>query len=291
MDDAQRAVNAAGVVLITGASRGIGLALACLLSAFGVPLVLTARRADALQRVRERFLREGLALEVQACDAADDAGMREAFARVRKLGALAGVVNNAGVLEPIGSLLDLDLAEFDRHLRTNVTGVLIGMREALRTRSTGSSLRVVNVSSGAVNRAYRGWAAYCSSKASVNMLTRVAAEENSDGSTSFVAVAPGIIETRMQRVIRSMGQERFPDAPMFVGFKDQGMLLHAVDAAVALAWLALEAPLACSGAFLDARGPEVLEPVGVWTRRLGDAFEGNLERARAVFDELEDVGA
>jgi benzil reductase ((S)-benzoin forming) len=137
------------------------------------------------------------------------------------------------------------------------------MRQAFRHRTAGDALRVVNVSSGAATHPYGGWAAYCSTKAAVNSLTEVAATEQAmHPDTSVVSVAPGIIETAMQRTIRATAPDRFPDQPKFVEFQRKGALLNAVDAAVLLDWLARFAPMDWSGRFVDSFDPQVKRAVG-----------------------------
>ncbi len=276
------------LVLITGASSGIGLALACVLASRRVPLLLTARRRELLERVAGRLRHLGGAVEAHAVDVADLRSMRDALSAARDLGGLSAVVNNAGVLQPIGPVADTDPQAFEQHLRTNVVGVLNGMRLALQFRGAGQPLRVVNISSGAATRAIRGWGAYCASKAAVNQLTQVAALENADGLTSIVSVAPGIIETAMQRAIRKEDETRFPDVGQFVTLKDKGLLLAPVEAAAALAWLVLDAPLSLSGSFVDARSAEVQEQVRAWQASREDGT-AEMARAQSCFDELEAV--
>lgn len=271
------------VVVITGASRGLGLALGCLLAAQGVPVVLTARSPASIERVASALSEHAKALGVQA-DASDEAAMGEALKQAATLGPLQGLVNNAGQLEPIGSSLAIDLEAFNNALHTNVTGVLVGMRAALRARSESTPLRIVNISSGAAVHAYAGWAAYCASKAAVTMLTQVlAAEQQERSDTSVVCVAPGIIETAMQRTIRAASPAVFPEQPKFVRLKEQGALLHPVEAALTLDWLVRAAPLSWSGRFVDARGDELLGLVA----RYRAARTAQLERARRLFEALE----
>lgn len=269
----------APVVLITGASRGIGLGACCLLAASGTPVLLTARGAERLERVARYLSEQDVRVDTHACDVADERSMAQAFEKAGKLGPLGGVLNNAGVLEPISPIADIDVAGFEAHLRTNVTGVLVGIKHAFAARTKGRELRIVNISSGAATHGYRSWAAYCTGKAGVNLMTEVAAAEAPEG-VSVVAVAPGIIETRMQRTIRSTSQDRFPDVGKFHQLKESGALLHPVDAAVALVWLLRDAPLSSSGQFLDARD-EALQ------RRIPAPSDASMQRAKGWFDRLE----
>ncbi len=271
------------VVGITGASRGLGLGLACLLAAQRVPLVLTARSPLPLDSVARTLRAAGAVVQTRVADAADDRAMSDAFDAASRLGPLGALVNNAGVLEPIGPVAELDLHAFESALRTNVIGVLVGTRLALAHRSPDATLRIVNVSSGAATHPYAGWAAYCSSKAAVSMLTRVTAVENPDAIA--VSVAPGIIETRMQRVIRSTPPARFPAVDRFVSLHESGNLSHPLDAAVTLDWLARSAPRSMSGELVDALGDPMRATLDAV--RATAPMVAAIAQARAWFDALE----
>lgn len=267
------------VLVVTGASRGIGLGVACLLAAYDVPVLLTARGEKQLLRVKKFLEGRGAIADAHVCDSADEKAMDEAFQRAAEIGPIEGVLNNAGMLEPIGPIDKVDVAAFETHMRTNVTGVLVGIKQALAHRLADNPLRIVNVSSGAASHGYRGWAAYCASKAAVNLLTEVAAAE-APANTSVVAVAPGIIETRMQRTIRQTPADRFPDVQKFHDLKQQGALLHPVDAANTLVWLLCDAPLSLSGRFVDARDEEM-------QRNVTPGDDSIVRRAKGWFDALE----
>jgi NAD(P)-dependent dehydrogenase (short-subunit alcohol dehydrogenase family) len=150
-------------------------------------------------------------------DVSDEAAV-EAFAArvVDRFGAIDLWVNNAGVLEPIAPLRDVAAADFRRHIDVNLTGVFLGTRAFVRhLRATGREGVLINVSSGAAWNAYRGWSAYCAGKAGVERLTEcVAAEEEGTGLRAY-SVAPGVIDTDMQALIRECPPERFPDVERF----------------------------------------------------------------------------
>ncbi len=267
------------LTLVTGASRGIGLAVACLLSLNRVPLMLTARGKPDLLRARDALRETGADVYCHSCDASDEKGMSEAFSQAASVKPIGSVFNNAGVLGPIAPIRDVNIAEFESHLATNVTGVLVGIKQALAHHDPGQCLRIVNVSSGAAAHGYRSWAAYCASKAAVNLLTEVAAMETDD-SVSVVAVAPGVIETRMQKIIRSTPVERFPDVGKFQELKESGALLHPVAAGQALVWLLRQAPPSLSGQCVDARDKAFLRHV--------PAMESEMMiQARTLFNSIE----
>lgn len=198
------------VAVITGASRGIGAGLAKDFHARGMRLALCARGAAALPD-------DGDAVLTRSFDVADAAAMEEfAAAAVARFGRVDLWINNAGVLEPIVPVRRLDDAQLRRHLEVNVFGVLHGCRAFLRhclDPQRGGVL--INVSSGAAWRGYAGWAAYCMGKAAVDRLTESLQLEEAARGLRAHAVAPGIVDTAMQELIRRQRPEDFPDVERF----------------------------------------------------------------------------
>jgi NAD(P)-dependent dehydrogenase (short-subunit alcohol dehydrogenase family) len=92
------------------------------------------------------------------------------------------------------------------------------------------SVLVVNISSGAAKRAIAGWSAYCASKAGLDMGTRVAALEAAPN-VAVCSLAPGVVDTPMQGVVRSADEQTFPDRARFQAMKDDGVLRPAADVA------------------------------------------------------------
>src|SRR5690606_22108759 len=112
-------------------------------------------------------------------------------------------INNAGVLDPIAFVRDLDPAAFQDHLAINVGGVLHGSQAYVRhLRAVGRTGVLVIVSSGAAQKPYPAWGAYCAGKAAVDLLTGVSAAE--ERCVRAHAVAPGLVDTAMQEKIRSL---------------------------------------------------------------------------------------
>jgi NAD(P)-dependent dehydrogenase (short-subunit alcohol dehydrogenase family) len=180
--------------IVTGASRGLGLALARVLAERGWGLVIDARGGDALEAAREEL--SGLTDVVAVTgDVADDAHRHE-------LVDAAGdpidlVVNNASLLgpSPLPAVADLAPAALDEILRANVVGPLGVIQLALPHMRAGS--RVVNVTSDAAVEPYEGWGGYGSSKAALEQLTRILAAERPD--LGVYAVDPGDMRTHMHQ--------------------------------------------------------------------------------------------
>jgi NAD(P)-dependent dehydrogenase (short-subunit alcohol dehydrogenase family) len=203
------------VAVVTGASRGLGLGLAERFVALGMRVAVCARHAPEIAgadaaRVLSR------AADVTDAQAVDDL----CTAAVERFGRIDLWINNAGLLAPIGPLRDNDPAEFARHIEVNVLGVFHGSRAFIRhVRSRGGDGVLLNVSSGAARNAYAGWSAYCAGKAAVDRMSETIALEETDAGLRVHAVAPGIIDTDMQALIRDCSPEQFPRVQKFLDLK------------------------------------------------------------------------
>ncbi len=203
------------VVVITGASRGIGKGMAERMAELGVRLGLCARSSLPLD--------EGPDVVARQVDVTDeDAVLRFAEAVGERLGAIDLWINNAGVLDPVAFVRDLDSAALSRHLDVNLRGVLHGTKAYLRHLDDRDVAGVlVNISSGAALKGYAGWGAYCAGKAAVDRLTEcVQLEEAHRGSgLRAYAVAPGVVDTDMQATIRGKSEDEFPMVDKFLQLK------------------------------------------------------------------------
>lgn len=198
------------IAFVSGASRGIGAALAERLAARGMRLALCSRGTPVLPESDRVFPRR---LDVRD-EAAVEAFVAEAEAR---FGGVDLWINNAGVLEPIRPVRDVSVAEFRDHLDTNLVGVFIGTRCYVRQlRRLGRGGVLVNMSSGAAWKPYAGWGAYCAGKAGVERLTEVVAAEEAGIGLRAYSVAPGVVDTAMQAQIRGARDADFPERERFV---------------------------------------------------------------------------
>lgn len=186
--------------LITGASRGLGLALARALAQEGWQLVIDGRNEGALEGARE-VLGEWTRVIAIAGDVADGSH-REALAEAAEtLGGLDVVVNNASILgpSPQPALVDYPLDILEQVYRVNVIaplGVLQAVKSHLKT-----GARILNVTSDAAYEAYDGWGGYGSSKAALTQWSQILGAEHSEW--RVYAVDPGDMQTQMH-------QEAFP---------------------------------------------------------------------------------
>jgi NAD(P)-dependent dehydrogenase (short-subunit alcohol dehydrogenase family) len=210
------------VAVITGASRGLGAGLAEHFAGVGLRLGLCARhRPQQPERPRSKR-RDAPDFDVEpplceAVDVTDRAALdRFAAAVVERFGRIDLWVNNAGLLGPVGPLVDLDPAEVARTVEVDVVGVLNESAVfASHVRGRPGPGVLVNISSGAATTPYFGWAAYCASKAAVDQLTRVVALEEAAHELRAYAVSPGLVDTDMQAAVRAATEASFPTVERF----------------------------------------------------------------------------
>jgi len=175
-----------GQIIVTGASRGIGAAITAELAARGYTVA-------ALSRSGETAHGYGL-----VCDMSDEAAVANAIRRVAEKGPIVGLVNNAGAQrgEPSATL---SAAEFEATMRLNATAVLVASREAYpHLKAAGGGL-IVNIGSFFDKLGVSRNLAYCASKAAVGAITRCLAVEWARDNISVLDIAPGYIETDLNR--------------------------------------------------------------------------------------------
>jgi NAD(P)-dependent dehydrogenase (short-subunit alcohol dehydrogenase family) len=249
-------------VIITGASRGLGRAAALILARAGVALTLNARSAPALVQLQQKISDAGGRAVILPGDISDvDVAGRVVAAAVSAFGGLDALVNNAAALKPVARIADSDPTLWLRHLQVNVWAPFLLTQAALPHLRRAPHGRVINVSSGASVRAVPGWSAYCTSKAAINMFTAVLAAEEPE--ITALALRPGVINTSMQQTLREQGAEAMsPETyQRYVQLHRVGGLLPPEKPGRALATLALAAPRAWSGRFIQWDAPEVQELV------------------------------
>lgn len=191
------------VVVITGASRGIGAAAARVFAKAGAKVALLARSEAEISALAADLGDGALAIRCDVAEAASVDGALQAV--IAKWGRIDVLINNAGVIEPIARIAEADPKDWGRAVDINLSGVFHGLRFALpimRAQGTGT---ILTVSSGAAHNPLEGWSAYCASKAGAAMLTRVAHLEEAAHGLRIMGLSPGTVATDMQVTIKASG--------------------------------------------------------------------------------------
>ena len=243
------------VMLVTGASRGIGAASAVLAAERGYDVAISYRRdAGAAESVAGRVRSLGRRAMTVRADVADEDDVERMFAAVDgELGTLAALVNNAGTLDLQMRLDEMTLGRVERTFAVNVLGVFLCCRAAVRRMSTrhgGAGGRIVNVSSAAARLGSAGeYVDYAASKGAVDTMTLGLANEVAGEGIRVNAVRPGIIRTG----IHALGGEpgRVERVKSGVPMKRGG---EAIEVARAILWLASEESSYTTGSFLEVAG-------------------------------------
>jgi benzil reductase ((S)-benzoin forming) len=225
------------LTILTGASRGMGLAMAEQLLDAGHDLLCISRgHNDALGlRAGAKGLRcEQWPKDLTRCEAA--AAKLETWLAARDAGALASVtlINNAGVLPRIAPLAAVPAGDLADALRVGLEAPMLLASAFLRATQTWKAQRkVLNISSGLGRRAMASQAAYCAAKAGMDHFTRCVALEEADqpNGAKICSLAPGVIDTDMQIHIRSADARQFHDIGSFIGMKEKGVLSSPSQAA------------------------------------------------------------
>lgn len=189
------------VVVITGASSGLGEATARLLSAEGATLVLGARRADRLQSLVSELTAKGGKAIAETMDVTQrDQVQKLVDAAVKTYGRIDVVINNAGLM-PQSPLERLKVDEWDRMIDVNIKGVLYGIAAALPIMKQQMSGHIINVSSVAGHKVRAGGAVYAATKHAVRALSEGLRQEVKPYNIRTTVISPGAVATELPNTI------------------------------------------------------------------------------------------
>lgn len=194
------------VVLITGASRGIGEAAARDFAASGARVALVARSGDRIAEVADDIGKNAIAIP---CDVSRYSEVEAAVAAtVAAFGRLDVLIGNAGAIEPISFMADADPDAWGENIDINLKGVFHGMRAALPIMTAQRGGYILTISSGAAHSPIEGWSHYCASKAGADMLNQMLHLEYASAGIHAISLSPGTVATQMQREIKASGINR-----------------------------------------------------------------------------------
>jgi len=244
-----------GTLIVTGASRGIGAAIAMLAGerGYAVAVNFSSGEAEARKVVSEIVANRGRAAAIQA-DVSREAEIVRVFEIAeRELGPIKALVNNAGVTGGFARVEDVSAKAVDNVLAVNVRGTILCSREAVRRMSTrrgGSGGAIVNISSRAAHTGAAGeWVHYAASKGAIDSFTIGLAREVATEGVRVNAVAPGLVDTGLHAANGEPGrlQRLMPSIPM------QRAGLPA-EVAEGVLWLLSQAASYTTGAILEVGG-------------------------------------
>jgi benzil reductase ((S)-benzoin forming) len=225
------------LTILTGASRGMGQAMASQLLAAGHDLLCISRKTNeelAAQAVQAGRRCEQWPQDLARAEAA--AARLDTWLQEQDAQALASVtlINNAGLIPRIAPVEDIPAAQIVEAMRVDLEAPMLLTAAFLRaTAGWKIPRKVLNISSGLGRRAMASQAAYCAAKAGMDHFTRCVALEQANlrNGARICSLAPGVIDTDMQVQLRSVDAARFPDVGNFVGLKEKGQLSSPAEAA------------------------------------------------------------
>lgn len=212
------------LAIVTGASRGLGYAVAHHFLEKDMHVIGVARGTSELEgRDCYQHIQADLSSTVEVCHVVQQ--LVEWIEKYKP--SMVYVIHNAGVIEPIERVGYLDVQQIMTAVNVNLLAPMIMTNELIRVlHETNVKLTVVNISSGAAERSIAGWSVYNSTKAALNMHTKVAGLEQQYNENRHVVIAfsPGVMDTDMQQTIRSSDETAFRDVKQFQTLKEQGDL-------------------------------------------------------------------
>ncbi|WP_313894269.1 SDR family NAD(P)-dependent oxidoreductase [Psychrobacillus sp.] len=217
------------VYIVTGTTSGIGLELATQLVEAGHTVYGIARRENDIAHHRYHHILLDLAETSKLADVMDE------IIKGTSLEADSfTLINNAGMIEPIGMVGEIDSELMVKSIAVNLTAPMALTGAFINALSEKElTKKVIQISSGAGRKGYEGWSSYCASKAGLDRFTEAVSLEElkKPNGVRLVSVAPGIIDTNMQGEIRQSTADEFPLVERFKEYKASGQLSTAQDVA------------------------------------------------------------
>jgi NAD(P)-dependent dehydrogenase (short-subunit alcohol dehydrogenase family) len=213
-------------IVITGTSRGIGLATALELARAGHQVVATMRNPPRSPELGEQAAKEKLPVRIQAMDVDSDESVKQAFGQILAQGPVDVLVNNAGI-ERVGAIEETPVTDFRTCMETNYFGAIRCIQAVMRPMRERGSGAIINVTSVAGKISVSPMGPYSASKFALEALSEALAQELKAFGVRVAIVEPGIIDTRMARNIEGLsGSKTYPQvrriAALFEGTMTAG---------------------------------------------------------------------
>ena len=237
-------------VVVTGAGRGLGRAIAMAVAREGADVGMVGRTGDSLEEAALEARVHGVQVAVVPADVADAAAVEEALGRAaERLGGLDGLVTAAAIDCAWAPTGEMDLAEWDRTVAVNLSGAFYCCRFALPLLASAERSAIVNVTSVAAARAWPEDVAYNASKAGVEMLTKTIAVEYAAQGVRANCLAPGVIDAGMTDELPSEEERE-----RLRGLHPIGRFGYPEEVAEAAVWLLSDASSFTTGTTLTVDG-------------------------------------
>lgn len=253
-------INQERIALVTGGAQGLGRLLAVKLAQRGNHVSLLDRDKAGMAETARQVRSHGVSCCEILTDLTEPQGASEAVQRtVTALGGLDALINNAGTAS-VQPLLEITAQEWDKVFAVNVRGTLMMLQAAARHMKGHGGGRIVNITSPASRMALPNYTAYAASKAAVDSLTRAAAVALGPFGILVNSVAPGMMNTDMQRSTEAMfaAVEGRADLENFLAERTRrvplGRRAEISEVAEAIVWLALDAPAYITAERLNVSG-------------------------------------
>ena len=216
--------------LVTGTSRGLGESIANFLLESDVHVIGVSRSTNSKLQTKAKELNMNyydLSFDLTIVNEVKEMINQAKEILTQDNVTTIYIVNNAGILEPMDQAKEIDSEKLIKHYQINaLTPMMITNTFLKLNESSGKSIIVANITSGAANKAIYGWSAYGSAKASINAYTATVGKEQSELNTNnkIFAFSPGVMDTDMQKHIREKDKEAFIEVENFKNYKKSNLL-------------------------------------------------------------------
>jgi benzil reductase ((S)-benzoin forming) len=238
------------VVIITGGSKGIGLGLAKIYHKNGYQVISISR-----SKIDKLYIAEQYQCDLSKFETIEPI-LTEIFSHLDKANTTnLTLINNAGDLGTVNTIDNISPSEIAYTIQVNLTAPLILNSLFIKlSKQWSCKKQLFNISSGAAINPYESWSMYCSSKAGVDMMTKVISKEQKDlkNGVSIVSIYPGIVDTAMQTQARNTPKENFKSVQRFIDFYRHGELQSPKEVAKKIYHLDISGELK-NGKILDIR--------------------------------------